>query len=219
MRIAGAEIRARRDELGLSQAALGAMIGTTQQTIDRIERGESRHSRFLEAAKTALKLQPLTDHDEQAIYFERRARRQNQREEMEAIAASALSAELPVYTIHMTGDQVVSVEPYDFIPRPFILGRVRGAYAVIVLQDDMSPALRAGDIAFLNPHIPPRPTNEILLRQAPEFEGDAPVLLRTLVGSDETSWMVRTWQPAGQEVLRRAEWPAAHVVVAKYARV
>lgn len=41
------QVRERRTDLGLSQARLAELANTTQQTIDRIERGETLHSRAL----------------------------------------------------------------------------------------------------------------------------------------------------------------------------
>lgn len=50
----GQNLRKRREELGLSQAQLAANAGTTQQTVDRIERGQTGFSRALPAIAKAL---------------------------------------------------------------------------------------------------------------------------------------------------------------------
>lgn len=42
----GEKIRLYREELGLPQSALAEAVGTSQQTVDRIERGLVEHSRF-----------------------------------------------------------------------------------------------------------------------------------------------------------------------------
>lgn len=44
--MSGAAIREAREKAGLSQAALAESVGTTQQTVDRIERGETVFSRY-----------------------------------------------------------------------------------------------------------------------------------------------------------------------------
>lgn len=49
-------IRAARELKGWSQAALAEMVGTSQQTIDRLERGETGFSRYREPALKALGL-------------------------------------------------------------------------------------------------------------------------------------------------------------------
>jgi DNA-binding XRE family transcriptional regulator len=45
----------RRKEFGLSQAELGDLIGTTQQTIALIETGKNIHSRYLRPIEQVLK--------------------------------------------------------------------------------------------------------------------------------------------------------------------
>lgn len=47
MSIDGTRIRAAREAMGLTQAKLGERAGTTQQTVDRIERGLTLHSRAI----------------------------------------------------------------------------------------------------------------------------------------------------------------------------
>lgn len=42
----GDKIKTYRDELGLTQAAVAEAVGTSQQTVDRIERGAVEHSRY-----------------------------------------------------------------------------------------------------------------------------------------------------------------------------
>jgi transcriptional regulator with XRE-family HTH domain len=48
------DLRTRRERLGWSQAKLAAKAGTTQQTIDRIENGQTTHSRSLPKISAAL---------------------------------------------------------------------------------------------------------------------------------------------------------------------
>lgn len=43
----GNELRAKREALGLTQAQVGDAVHTTQQTVARIERGETTHSRYI----------------------------------------------------------------------------------------------------------------------------------------------------------------------------
>lgn len=50
----GAAIRAKREALGWSQAKLAELAGTSQQTIDRIERGATEHSRAIPRVMDAL---------------------------------------------------------------------------------------------------------------------------------------------------------------------
>lgn len=43
----GAELRGKREGLFMTQAEVAEAVGTTQQTVARIERGETTHSRFI----------------------------------------------------------------------------------------------------------------------------------------------------------------------------
>lgn len=52
--IDGSEIKARRGAAGLSQQALADKVGTTQQTIDKIERGVMRRTTYLPEIQQAL---------------------------------------------------------------------------------------------------------------------------------------------------------------------
>jgi predicted transcriptional regulator len=50
----GAQIRSRRIKLGLSQGALARALGTSQQNVDRIEKGIVKASRLTPAIIDAL---------------------------------------------------------------------------------------------------------------------------------------------------------------------
>ncbi|MCC7047176.1 MAG: helix-turn-helix transcriptional regulator [Alphaproteobacteria bacterium] len=54
MNTEGAEIKRRRETRGWSQAALGREVGTSQQTVDKIEKGEVRFSRYLPRIRKTL---------------------------------------------------------------------------------------------------------------------------------------------------------------------
>ena len=54
----GQIVKSAREEKGLSQADLGRSIGVKQQSIDAIERGETRRSKFLPEIIAALGLPP-----------------------------------------------------------------------------------------------------------------------------------------------------------------
>lgn len=51
---AGAKIRRLREARGWTQAHLASRVGTSQQTIDRIERGETEFSRWIAPALEVL---------------------------------------------------------------------------------------------------------------------------------------------------------------------
>ncbi|WP_431854332.1 helix-turn-helix domain-containing protein [Azospirillum sp.] len=66
MTIVGQRLRAVREKANLSQAELAGRVGTSQQTIDKIERGLTKHPRFVVEIADALNvraayLKGLTD--------------------------------------------------------------------------------------------------------------------------------------------------------------
>ena len=89
-----------------------------------------------------------------------------------------------------------------------------GAYGLFVPNDDMAPALRYGDIAWVDPVLPAAVDSEVVV------EGqDGSVAIGTLVSYTRDKWVVALLRPEVRRVeLARAEWRTAHRVVGKEAR-
>jgi transcriptional regulator with XRE-family HTH domain len=226
----GETIRAKREELGWSQAHLAQLAKTTQQTVDRIERGVTQHSRAFEAVRAALGLAPFVASAEE---MDQRLRAAGYRgeETSRLLAVSRRPAEpdltlLPVYQVMIREEHVLSTEPVDYIERPAPLARVHGGYAVIIFSDENDPALRPGDIAFVNPHLPPRFRNEVLISNPATFDASnfqlghdwppTPIFIGTLVEQDKDRWMLDQWNPERRLDLPKADWPICHVIIGKY---
>src|SRR5262245_32603120 len=58
LQIPGALIARLRKERGLTAQQLGEMVGTSQQTIDKIEKGLIKYSKFFSGIKEALGITP-----------------------------------------------------------------------------------------------------------------------------------------------------------------
>lgn len=222
LRRQGEVIRARREEAGITQASLAEVVGTSQQTIDRIERGESRHSRFLTKVLLALGIEP-NPYDHMALgRLEAPPKRQPS---VKPAGVQFEPSEMPIYRMvyRFGGPQelFVSDQAIDYIQRPPMLAKVEGAYGLLVLFETMSPALRDGDLALVHPHLPPRAGNEVvLLGEAADDPGDeVPVTLQVLRGSSARSWIGQTWSDRVDAELPRAAWPRCHVIVGKYSRI
>src|SRR4051812_15400133 len=63
----GHQIRNRRRERRMSQAELAEKIGTHQQTIEKIEKGETKHSRYLHLITEELDLPSPTSKKSHAL--------------------------------------------------------------------------------------------------------------------------------------------------------
>ena len=198
----GYRLKSAREWLGWTQAELANAVGTTQQTIDRIERGTVGHSRYLQPIAKALSLietpveapslgqhgliidspNPLKD-------------RQSQSEILE------------LFRVEREG--VVSVKGIDRAYRPPPLVHVDGAYGVYVPDNAMAPAFMAGDLAFVNPHIPVKDGCTVFARKLAEG-GEAKF---AFIESAEEGLQ---WGSGLK--LQLEDWPILHVVIAHYLR-
>jgi transcriptional regulator with XRE-family HTH domain len=207
-------VKRARAAKGLSQPELARRVGTSQQTIDKIETAKVKHSSFLPAIAMEL-----------GIPVDRVLRLDHKSNAVAAIPGSQLvgrDSDLPVYAATLKGGvQMLSSEPVEYVSRPEPLTRVRDGYGVIVIDDTMAPEFRAGDIALINPHLPPRAGDTCVFRRADE-DGSMYKCLRYLRRITERDWLVSEWSGDNGEkrdyALKRSEWPVAHVTVGNYKR-
>lgn len=207
-------VRKARMAKKISQPELARRVGTTQQTIEKIESGKIKHSSYLPAIAKEL-----------SIAIERVVRNPNGISAVETIPASRLIGErdLSVYASVQGGPGaiILSNEPVEYVARPEPLARVRDGYGVIVIEDSMAPEYRSGDIALINPHLPPRTGDTCIFRRH-DRDGTQHACIKYLRRVTETAWHVTEWNSDNggprEFVLRRTEWQIAHVAVASYKR-
>ncbi|WP_269715800.1 XRE family transcriptional regulator [Caulobacter sp. NIBR2454] len=228
LREIGAKIRAAREERGLSQAALAGMVSTTQQTIDRLERGKSKQSRYRDHVLRVLELPLPTEQEVNAIAIGEAHRRERL---ISKAALSDLSSgrtiphvqEIPVYKLEYSSEKTGALRrpwtPVDYLTRPQPLFRVEGAYGLIVLSGAMEPSMFEGDTALVNPHIVPRPRNEIILIGEDDDNSGNEILLRSFVSQDAREWSVSSPSGGAAETLSKDDWPECHVIVGKFTRI
>src|SRR5437016_10049945 len=144
----GELIRARRKALGLSQAKLAQAVKTNQQTIDKIEQGTIKHSRFFRniAAVLQLSWDDLEPSDISSLA------------PSGVIPGKSLAGarDLPVHASAEggKGQLIVTSDAVDWVLRPAPLANVKGGYGLIVVGESMCPEFEPGDIALVNPHLP-----------------------------------------------------------------
>jgi transcriptional regulator with XRE-family HTH domain len=201
---------------GISQPELARRVGTSQQTIDKIETGKVQRSSFL--AAIALEL---------GVPLDRVLGVRHRSGEFATIPGHRLISEdrnLPIYAASYGGGgvQTLSREPVDYVLRPAPLDRVKAGYGVLVVDDSMAPEFRAGDTALVNPHLPPRAGDTCVFRGAGESDTQHVCLRHLRRVSDKGDWLVSVWRGDDDKqhdyLLRRAEWMNAHVVVGSYYR-
>jgi transcriptional regulator with XRE-family HTH domain len=207
-------VKQARAAKGLSQPELARRVGTTQQTIDKIETGKVKTSSFLPAIAVELGI-PI----DRVLKIGHRISTPGP---LVPGATLVGDRDLPVYaaTPTGTGAQILSSDAVEYVARPEPLARVRDGYGVIVVDDSIAPEFRSGDIALVNPHLPPRAGDTCVFRRADQ-EGTYETLrhLRRITDKD---WLVSEWSDDGEKrrdySLKRAEWPVAHVTVGNYKR-
>lgn len=191
----------------MSQADLAKAIGVkSQNTIAAIETGETNKSKYLPEIARALKVR-LTDLDpsqegEETVTVK------------ESMTGNEQSEQLDVYASVEGGSGAIvwSNEPMVKIPRPRPLIGVRDAYGVLVVGESMTPLIRPGFTVWVNPHLPPRPSDLCIFRH--DEDGDFRATLKEYCGQTQDTWMVRRYRPQERRfTLKKAEWPVCHVIV------
>jgi phage repressor protein C with HTH and peptisase S24 domain len=164
------EIRALREKLKLSQLQVAAMIGTSQQNIDRIEKGDVQHSRFKQPLLEALLSlvaqlgdgapPPVPDLPPSDIRVVDRVPAPRQ----------SMPVDIPVKGIAVGGDDAdfySNGETIDYVRRPPGLANARGVYAIFVTGNSMSPRFEEGDLAFISSARPPSIGDYVVLEMVP----------------------------------------------------
>lgn len=126
---------------------------------------------------------------------------------------------LPLYAAARGGDGhvIVTFEAIEYLKMPTILEGVRGGYGLLITGESMEPAYRPGDMALVNPNLPPqRDTDVVLYHAAPGETGEAEAIIKRLDGLNDREWTLEQYKPAKTFKEFRAEWPICHRVVGKY---
>jgi len=113
------------------------------------------------------------------------------------------------------GEMVVNTDPIELVPRPWYLGNVRDGYAVVIVGNSMEPAYEPGDMAVVNPRLPPMRGKDAILVGSEE-KGEFVATIKRVLGWTEKEWRLRQFNPRKDFVLSRKDWPRALRVVGKF---
>jgi phage repressor protein C with HTH and peptisase S24 domain len=215
--IIGTIVREARENKGLTQTELADKLGTSQQTIEKIERGITKRSSYLLPISIELGIP---------------GDKLSMGPTKQAAGASGIQIpgrelttgvrDLPVYSAARGGggELIVSSEPIEYVTRPEPLEGVLKGYGVRVVGDSMAPEFEEGDIALVHPNLQPR--NGFTCIFSSEKHGEARAVIKRLVRVTETHWHVQQWNPPKGEkatyTLPRREWAKCQRVVGKYTR-
>jgi len=208
----GEVIKERRLARGFSQEALAAAAGTTQSTIDRIEKGQwKRMPSAMPKVVQVLGLR-LRDVDPTLV------------EPLASVTRPVLpGVDFPIYASAEggPGEIIRSSDPVDWVPRPTPLAQVRDAYGLLVTGDSMWPEYQAGETALVDPHLP-LIGDAVYIFYTERPDGEARATIKKLRRHTPDLWHVSQWNPpAGMKAdftLSRKEWGICHRVLGKYSR-
>lgn len=117
------------------------------------------------------------------------------------------------------GQMVVSTDPIELVPRPWYMREVRDGYAVLVVGESMIPTFEPGDMAIVNPRLPPMRGKDVIL-VGDEQQGEFRASIKRLESWTASHWNLRQFNPPRGEKHEfswaKREWPKALRVVGKY---
>lgn len=212
----GENVRARRIELGWTQQQLADAAGVSQTTIDKIERGLTKRSRFIAYIAAALQvsyatLDPSMSLDITPPKFDHDQKRRESREQGIILVPLYLSESHKTEEEDARPDHSFQIpsSPMDFIPGSPIGGKEDRCYAMYVTTSTMDPELREGDMVIVGRDEPIISGLTYLFKS--KF-GDVGLLGR-IIGINRLSYEVFQHKPQRVLSLPKAEWPQAHRVI------
>lgn len=236
-------IKSERERRGWSQTELGEKTGTSQSTIQRIEKGERKITfEWAEKLSTALDIpidklfpsrphhgKPLGAAGSPAAAIEQRL---GHRKAVTPVTDDFAKPErivevdypgrkdVPLFASARGGPEgaaIIDMNPIDYVSRPDSLARSRNAFAFYVIGDSMEPRYEQGDMALVDRTRPASKGDDVaLLHDA--GDGTHYALLKRLVSFDDRDWVVVQYNPPMELRLSRKMWQDAFTVVGRYNR-
>lgn len=209
--IIGQNVARLRDKAGMSPQQLANKVGVALFTIQQIENGTTRKSRYLPDIARILEV-PLSEIDP------------SQKAGVVELAPTIEdlytgNRDLPLYATTDGGEGilVMSSVPVRHIARPASLEGVEGAYAVIVRGDSMGNLAPNGSIVLVDPYLPANRGDLCVFRV--EQHGDFSSVIKEFVSGNSTHWRVKRYRPKEKEFnIKKSDWPECHVVVTVHRR-
>lgn len=207
----GRIVREKREERGLSQAKFAQLIGIKQQSIDAIEKGETRKSKHLIDIANELQISPgslglsIAKLPAQGI---------------EPVTSIYGPRDFPIYTAAEGGPGEIlrSPDPIDWWPKPVEVQHVKGAYGMYIVGESMIPEFEPGHVAIVHPNLP-HIGGKSYIFYAEDEDGQARATVKRLRRATGDTWFVTQHNPpSGQKndfTLSRKIWATAHRIVGR----
>lgn len=207
----GRLVRDAREAKDWSQAKFARMIGVKQQSIDAIERGDTRRSKFLPEIARELGIPPEHLGLPPGASVE-------QRPVLPPVADQYGARDFEIYNAAEggLGEILRSVDPVDWWPRPIEVQRVKGAYGMYIVGESMVPQFMPGQVAVVNPNLP-HIANKAYIFYGETEAGTVRATIKVLRKHTGDQWHVMQHNPPpgqkGEFILPRKVWREAHRVV------
>ena len=204
LKIPGALIKKRREEKGITQQQLAKDVETSQQTIDRIEKGFIKYSKHFYTIMSILGITP---------------------DEIGHQLPKSLVSVTDFGLVHDTNDlpllatagrinnstYILGRKPVAYIPRPANLHGLSNAYGIVMPDNSMFPRYDAGGILLIDDTRPITPGNAYV------FYANDHIRIRYLVAVKKDHYDVKSFEsPDSIECLLHSEWTTAHMIVGHF---
>jgi phage repressor protein C with HTH and peptisase S24 domain len=209
----GKRVAHARALAGISQSELARRIGIKPQSIQAIEAGDTKRSRYTGQIARTLGVDeawldmgrgevpsmahPAPEPHEAAPAPHRQAQfvgagrgRPHERDMIPILSAARGGTEQTMF----------SEDPVGYTPRPSNLEGIKGAYAIYMVGDSMSPRYEPGWILHVNPFKPPKPGRGVVVEKQ-----NGAVLVKLYVGRRNNSLLFRSVNPDYPDELCIAE--------------
>ena len=172
-------LKETRERKGLSQQQLADLVETSQQVIDRLERGVTRTTRKLVRLATALDLDVAElDPDFAGVELPPKpVVREAVLANVKAPTRDEMPMNVPIYGTAVgggngDGDFAFNGEVIDYARRPAGLTHTKNVFGVYVVGSSMEPKYEDGELVFINPNRRPNIGDYVVVELHGE-EGEA----------------------------------------------
>lgn len=220
----GERVKQRRAELGLSQTEVGSRAGGLKyQTIQDLENGTSKSSRYLVEIAAALKVNPQwlkTGEGNMDPLFEGKppGMLDNPRPEPQLPRTDLMPRNLPVFGSASCGDdgefEFNTGDVIDYVKRPARLEGIKDAYALYLTGSSMVPWRKKGQLVYVHPGQPPQIEDHVVVQLKPPRDGEAPhAMVKQLVKMTGRDIVLRQYNPPRDMPFPRSRIVTIHRVV------
>ncbi len=104
-------------------------------------------------------------------------------------------------------------QPVDWVRRPPRWANRRDLYALYVIGDSMEPRYHAGDLIFVDPRLPARHLDPVVVQLRGETDDTVGAIIKVLLRRDDTTIVLRQYHPDTLIEVPTARGSAVHRVL------